>query len=148
MTKPWRAPRGVIIRRRRSSVGETQKWQAKRAELLKAAETALQTAAGPERARLLILALNLCGGLPYWLHLALRRELVALAYPALPEPEWVRWNMMQALVDQGVKQKEAKVQASEILRGTEHAAGPEMILKDFKKINRRLGLQRRYWRKG
>jgi hypothetical protein len=150
MTKPWRRPGGVVISKRRSTPDDVRKWRAGRVALLKGIETALQAATGPERLVLLLQALNLSGGkIPYWLHTALRRDLIERM--SAPETPWVHWNVMDALInhqDPKMKQEEAKHKAAAIVRGTEHEREPDTILKNYKRLNRRLGRQRRWWRKG
>jgi hypothetical protein len=118
---------------------------AQRAAKLSAIEKALPGTTGWERDRLLLSALNLCGGLPYWLHKALC-ETLAARVPAA-DASWMRWDVVQALHDQGMPLKVAKAKARELLRGTAAEAGEEMILKDYKSKNRKLGRQRRYRRK-
>jgi hypothetical protein len=99
---------------------------------------ALKTATGWERHRLLVSALNLCGGrpLPHWLYTALCATLLAPA----PEPSihFVRWNLLLALRDvTGMTWKEALIVAVEKLKGTPAEGNRNAIWESYKAEERK-----------
>jgi hypothetical protein len=107
----------------------------KSADILETIRLRLDTASGVERNRLLVSALSMWAGLPYWLNTALREALIA----TLPQPgiHWTRWNLLCALRDEsGLTWNAAKKRASEMLKDTPAKGTPAAIYESYKRINR------------
>jgi hypothetical protein len=64
---------------------------------LEALERKHEKARGAERNLVLVAALNLCGGLPYWVHIAVCKALLA-GQPSPPKA-WRHWDIFRAFLE-------------------------------------------------